>query len=146
MKDNETAPKTLTKRFTVDEANAMLPLVKSIVSDIQAAFRSVTGRRSVIRRLLRPSSRGAGTQYDDEVAESKADLQQEFDRIGQFRDELESLGILLRKPEDGCIEFPTLIGGREAFLTWELGEGEIRYYREANSSTSDRLPLPAITK
>jgi hypothetical protein len=139
MKDNTEATKTL-KRFTLDEANAMLPLVRSIVSDICEVFRTVTGRRTDLHRLLRKGARKAGQVYDDEVAESRADLQEEYDQIWRYREELESLGVFLRQPE----EFPASIVGRDAFFSWRLGEEHIQFWREAEAPLANRKALPAM--
>lgn len=120
----------------------MLPLVQSIAADICGVFRSVTGRRADLHRLLRKGPRSSGRQYDDEVAESRADLQAEYDQIWQYRAELESLGVLLRQPEEGGIEFPTLMFGREAYLCWKVGDEKILYWREADALMSTLQPLP----
>ncbi len=140
MNDNATKTKS-TRRFTVDEANAMLPLVRSIASDIADVFRQVTGRRADVHKLLRRGSRSVGEQYDKEVAESRADLEEEYNRIWQYREELESLGVVLRQSEDGGIEFPTVIDGREAFYCWQLGETHISHWRYADAPHSVRRPL-----
>jgi hypothetical protein len=140
MKDNSESIKTL-KRFTIGEANAMLPLVRSIVSDIREVFRAVTSRRTDLHRLLRKGARRAGQIYDDEVAESRADLQEEYDQIWRYREELESLGVFLRQPEEGWIEFPAVISGRDAFYSWQLGEDAIAYWREADAPWTMRKAL-----
>lgn len=140
MKDNSESTKTL-KRFTLDEANAMLPLVRSIVTDIREVFRTVTGRRTDLHRLLRKGARSAGQLYEDEVAESRADLQEEYDQIWRFREELESLGVFLRQPEEGWIEFPASLVGRDAFFSWRLGEAQIEYWRESDAPWSSRKAL-----
>lgn len=119
----------------------MLPLVRSIVSDICGAVRDVNSRRVELHRLLRKGHRGAGQIYDDEMAESRADLQAEFDQISRFREELESLGVLLRHPEEGRIEFPTELGGQPAYFSWKLGEPEITHYRLAAESPSTRWTI-----
>lgn len=137
MNDVHASPQ-ITKHFTVGEARAMLPLVKSIASDIAEIFGRVTGRRADLHRLLRGNLRQAGSLYDDEVAESRADLQEEYDKIWLFREELESLGVILRQSETGEIEFPTLVEESEAFLSWRLGEDTISYWRFADSPTSTR--------
>lgn len=128
----------VTKHFSLEEARAMLPLVSSIVSDIAEIFQSVTGRRADLHRLMRGNQRQAGSLYDDEVAESRADLQQEYDRIWLFREELESLGVVLRQSESGEIEFPTLVDGEEAFFSWRLGEETIAHWRLADLPVSTR--------
>ena len=141
MKDT-TASKQLTKRFTLDEANAMLPLVRSIVSDICEVYRNVTGRRVDLHRLLRKRTQGSAPLYEDEMAQSRADLQEEYDQIWKYREELESLGVLLSHPEAGCIEFPTMIDGREGFFSWQLGEDSIRFVRDAVPN-APRRPIHA---
>ncbi len=119
----------------------MLPLVRSITTDISDIFKRVTGRRSDLHRLLRKGTKSAGSLYDDEVAESRADLQEEYDQIWKFREELESLGVLLRKPEKGVIEFPAILNGRSCYLCWQLGDDKIHYFRDAApNSPKERLP------
>ncbi len=142
MKDTSTSTKAQ-RRFTVEEANAMLPLVRSIVSDICSVFRSVTGRRADLHRLLRKGSLTSGQIYDDEVAESRADLQEEYDLIWQYRQELETLGVILRHPENGHIEFPTMLMGRDAYFSWHIGEERIEYWRDADSPHTVRKSIAA---
>lgn len=141
---NDLTANVPTKRFTLDEATAMLPLVRSIVSDICQVFRTVTSRRVELHRLLRKGHRGAGRIYDDEMAESRADLQAEYDQIWRFREELESLGIILRQPEEGLIEFPTMIDCQAGFYSWRLGESSVAHYRLANESSGTRWPVQTI--
>lgn len=129
------------KHFSLGEAQAMLPLVKSIVTDIAEIFQRVTGRRADLHRLMRGNPRQAGSAYDDEVAESRADLQEEYDKIWLFREELESLGVILRQSETGEIEFPTLVGGNEAFYLWQLGDETITHWRLADSPASTRQAI-----
>ncbi|MGN6135361.1 MAG: DUF2203 family protein, partial [Aureliella sp.] len=58
-------------------------------------------------------------------------------------EELEALGVILRQPEQGAIEFPARIGGRDAYLSWRLGEDEVLFWREADAPWTVRKPLPA---
>lgn len=143
MQENQATERTQ-KCFSVEEANAMLPLVRSIVSDICDVFQRVTGRRSDLHRLLRKGSKSAGAQYEDEMAESRADLQEEYEQIWNYREELESLGVLLRQPEEGCIEFPARLFGRDCFLCWQLGDEQIKQWRDASSPHSPKQPLPSF--
>ncbi len=120
----------------------MLPLVRSIAADICQVFRSVTGRRADLHRILRKGSLSSGQLYDDEIAESRADLQEEYDLIWKYREELESLGVILRQPEEGHIEFPTTLLGRDSFYSWHVGEDSIRYWRAADAPSNIRKQLP----
>ena len=75
------------------------------------------------------------------MAESRADLQAEYDQVWRYREELESLGVLLRSPTDGLIEFPTMVNGQDAFFSWQLGETTVDYYRLADDAASARWKL-----
>lgn len=141
MNNELTSKNVATKRFTLEEASATLPLVQSIVSDICGVFRDVMNRRVELHRLLRKGNRGAGRLYDDEMAESRADLQAEYDQIWGYREELESLGVHLRQPEEGLVEFPTEVDGNEAYFVWQLGEAAIAHYRLASESGGTRWPV-----
>jgi hypothetical protein len=50
-------------------------------------------------------------------------------------------GILLRDPETGLVDFPSLVEGRRVFLCWRLGEDEVAWYHEERSGFSGRKPL-----
>lgn len=140
---NELTKDTAIRRFTLDEATAMLPLVRSIVTDICGVFRDVTSRRVELHRLLRKKNRGAGRIYDDEMAESRADLKAEYDQIFRYRAELEELGVVLRQPEEGLVEFPTRLNSQEAFYSWQLDEPAVAYYRLATEIPTTRWPIGA---
>lgn len=140
---NELTKVAAIRRFTLDEATAMLPLVRSIVSDICGVFRDVTSRRVELHRLLRKKNRGAGRVYDDEMAESRADLKAEYDQIYRFRSELEELGVILRQPEEGLVEFPTHLNCQDAFYSWQLDEPAISYFRLASEMPTTRWPIGA---
>ncbi|QDV24887.1 hypothetical protein Q31a_32090 [Aureliella helgolandensis] len=117
----------------------MLPLVRSIATDIAEVFRNVTGRRTDLHRLFRKGTTlSSGPLYDDELAESRADLQEEYEKIWRYRAELESLGVFLRQTEEGGIEFPTIVNGREAFFSWRTGEKTVQFWRFADMPYSTR--------
>lgn len=143
MNDNLRSTTTV-KRYTVAEANAMLPLLRSIVSDICEVFREVTGRRFDLHRLQRRRDGVSGQQYDDEVSETRADLEEEYDKYWKYREELEALGLILRQPEQGAVEFPARINGRDAYLSWQLGEERVMYWRDEDAPWTARKPLPSI--
>jgi hypothetical protein len=147
MQDQESPIQTASRKqrlFRVDEANAMLPLVKSIVSDIQDVFGRVSHRKADLNRLRRRGSRQVAAAYEDEIAESRADLQEEFELVWKYRDELEALGAVLRDPEGGCVEFPCEVNGNSGFLCWQPDDETILHWRELDSSTSTRRLLSEV--
>ena len=132
------------KHFTVSEANAMLPLVRAIVDDIVRLYNEVHDRRerlSKIRQL--PGGRNEENVYSEELEQVERDLEKEIDRLTGFVEELQSLGVVLKDPVVGLIDFPSRIDGRDVYLCWKLGEGDIGYWHELDAGYGGRQSLLA---
>lgn len=54
---------------------------------------------------------------------------------------LQEAGIVVRDVDRGLIDFPAMIEGREAYLCWEIGEGEIEYWHGLEDGFGGRQPL-----
>jgi hypothetical protein len=129
------------KYFTIEEANRALPLVKVIVGDIVRQWQTVDElekRLSQIRR--RDPKRAAGDPYLEEVAQSQAEFEAEVDRLKEYVEELEKLGVEL-KGRDGLCDFHSLRDGKEVYLCWRLGEPEVAFWHELDAGFAGRRPL-----
>lgn len=138
---NTTADK---KIFTVEEANKTLPLVKAIVSDIVQLFNDVHERRNRLNRIRQKpgkTERAEDNPYEEEVLQIQKELETDIDRLDSFVDELLQLGIELKDPAKGLVDFFTIRDGKEAYLCWQLGEEEIAYWHDLESGFSGRQPL-----
>jgi hypothetical protein len=131
------------KYFTVAEANAMLPLVRAIVDDIVQLKNEIEERSERLRnvRRLPGQRRGEDNPYDEEVQQIEVEIEKENDRLEEFCDELRRLGVELKDPRVGLIDFLTQIEGREAYLCWKLGEGDIAYWHEIEAGFAGRQSL-----
>lgn len=135
-----TAIRTL---FTVEEANQVLPLVRSIVRNVVDDFRELrnAGRE---RRALEVES--AGRKGVERYIESLKDKVNEFSaRIEGYLRELSDLGLEVRDLELGLVDFPSLIDGEPAYLSWRLGEDLVCWWHPADKGFSDRSPVPEFT-
>ncbi len=125
------------KRFTVEQANATLPLVRKIVADIVAQYRVWNEKLNEID-LVAASGRAA----DNETADRLAGEAQAIARdIEGFRRELADLGIEMKDPGMGLIDFPSTMGSRPICLCWRLGESEVGYWHEIHAGYAGRQPL-----
>ncbi len=131
------------KYFTVAEANAMLPLVRAIVDDIVQLKNELEERSDRLRnvRRLPGQRRDEDNPYDEEVQQIEEEIEKENDRLEEFCDELRRLGVELKDPRVGLIDFLTQIDGREAYLCWKLGEGDIAYWHELEAGFAGRQSL-----
>lgn len=124
------------KIFTVQEANALLPNVRTIVGKIQRAHRQISRYREDAQKAAEAAERGGGG-FPDGVAYA-AVLTELTTQIA----ELEALGVQLKDFERGLVDFPSLRDGRVVLLCWQLGEGdELEYWHDVDAGFAGRTPL-----
>lgn len=134
---------TQRKIFTIDEANAMLPLVKAIAADIANTSRDYLERRQRLVSLTGGRDLAAGNPYDEELKDVQRRLDEQGQKVQEYVDELQQLGVEVKSLTEGLVDFPARIDGREVYLCWKLGEPEISYWHDRDAGFAGRQPLMA---
>jgi hypothetical protein len=147
MSTNKTAPTKAGghRFFTVDEANATLPLVRLIVSDLVGLARDIGERRGRLAFLLAgheaDTARRRDDPYREELAQVEKEVEKDCRRLEGFVAELRELGIEPTRSSEGLVDFPARIEGREVFLSWKLGEPPVVYWHEGGAGSRTRKRL-----
>jgi hypothetical protein len=129
------------KYFTVAEANTMLPLVRAIVQDITQLDRDLRERSERLARL-RPSERiTIADPYHEEMQQVQAEFERDRERMDEYFQELRRLGIELKDPQTGLIDFPARMEGRDVYLCWRLGEPEVGYWHDLQAGFAGRQKI-----
>ncbi|HET7632882.1 MAG TPA: DUF2203 domain-containing protein [Gemmatimonadaceae bacterium] len=129
------------KLFTVEQANATLPLVRKIVADVVREH--ATWREKVLEFDLATSS--ARTEAElARVQVLEREVQARAREIAGFQRELGALGIELKDPRLGLVDFPSEMTGRRVLLCWRLGESEVQYWHEPDAGYAGRQPLTPL--
>lgn len=131
------------KLFTVEQANAMLPLVRAITADLVALAKDLQERRYRLALLLHGRSRKANDPYAEELVQMEADLERDTLRLQEYIDELRELGVEPKGVVEGLVDFPAQLDGRLVYLCWKLGEPEVLYWHELDAGFAGRQPLTA---
>ena len=116
------------KIFTPKAANQTLPLVRKVVTDILDLGHEIRALSAKI---------GANAQNDPQIV-------RRMDQLEGLFEELESIGCSYKdwNFSVGLVDFPCVIGGKEAFLCWRSDEDELRYYHEMDSGFAGRKLIP----
>ena len=122
------------KLFDLGEANRTLPLVSRIVRDIVDANSRMREVHLEAQRMVDEGSMDTAEQLQDRLQEIS------FQRT-EFIDELQELGIELKDPNVGLIDFPAMLEDRVVYLCWRLGEGKINHWHELESGFAGRQPV-----
>ena len=124
------------KLFTIQEANALLPSVRTIVGNIQQAHRNVLRYAEGAKQAAEAAEKGGGG-ISSGLAYAKA-LTELTGRLA----ELETLGVQLKDFERGLVDFPSLREGRVVLLCWQMGEGdELEWWHDVDAGFAGRTPL-----
>lgn len=124
------------KIFTVQEANALLPDVRTIVGKIRRAHRQLSRYGDDAKKAAEAAERGGGG-FPDGVAYAAV-----LNELTAQLAELEALGVQLKDFERGLVDFPSLRDGRVVLLCWQLGEGdELEWWHDIDAGFAGRTPL-----
>jgi hypothetical protein len=137
------APKTGKKFFTVAEANSTLPLVRAIVQDITDLARALGDRHEWLNRLKPGDRFRLSDAHDEELRQVHAELERGQEKMEEYVRELRQLGVEMKDPFTGLIDFPSLRNGRPVYLCWRLGEPAVEHWHELEAGFAGRQKLMA---
>ncbi len=129
--------------FTIEQANATLPLVRAITTDLSSLAREVMERRHRLALLTAGRDLKAGDPYVEELAQTEADIEKDTVRLQGYVDELRELGVEAKGAVDGLVDFPSLMDGKIVYLCWRLGEPEVLHWHELEAGFAGRQSLTA---
>ena len=121
------------RHFTRAEANALLPQLTTLLSQLREARDELTDT-DAHEVLSEAAPTNGGGEQGRQVGVA-------FLEVRRLLETLEQAGIVLRDIDRGLIDFPALIDGHEVYLCWELGEDEVAYWHELEGGYGGREPL-----
>ena len=142
-----TSSKTLRRRpvhrkiFTPAEANATLPLVSAIVSDLVDLSCDLVERRQRLSLLLGGNANNPHDPYHEELVQVQKDMEKDTLRLREYAEELRALGVEPKSGTEGLVDFPALLNGRKVYLCWKLGESRVLFWHDLESGYIGRQPL-----
>lgn len=131
------------KLFTIEQANATLPLVRAITTDLAGLGGDVLDRRQRLARVAAGRNLKPGDPYSDELAQMQADLERDQQKLLDYIAELRELGVEPKGAIEGLVDFPSEQDGRIVYLCWRLGEPEVLFWHDLDAGFAGRQPLTA---
>jgi hypothetical protein len=136
---SSSAPKRATRsrpvrRFSLEQANRALPLVRRIVTDIVRTHATAASYRDSLER----------TTGAREITSIQKELDRAIDRLAELIDELTDVGVELKDYENGLIDFIGRHEGRDVYLCWKLGEERITHWHEMTAGFAGRKPVSLL--
>jgi hypothetical protein len=129
--------------FTLEEVNALLPRLRSLME-------TQMGRRSEIEKRLELLTDLLGVAPDaihmsDEDAPRVRDLKHQLvERVDAYHlgwREIEQLGAVLKDPRSGLLDFYGRVDGKLVWLCWKYGESAVTHYHGLDEGFGGRKPI-----
>lgn len=121
----------MSKTYTVEEANALLPHLAPTLIELRASSDEAIRIKEAIDRA---AITNGGSPKAERWRKKLARIQELIDRINDWEIELRDL-------ETGLVDFPAVIGDAPAYLCWRLGEPEVAHWHSPDDGYQGRRPL-----
>ncbi len=123
--------------LSTGEVNNRLPLVKRIVQDIRSVHRErkeKEKRFSFFRKCLRKIRSREVEETVDSIRQELGELDKSLE---EYREEISSLGGILKDSERGWVDFFAEKDDHLVFLCWRPSERKIQFWHEIDKDHHD---------
>lgn len=124
----------MTKHFTPDEANQVLPRVRTLVSQILEARQKIVATYPELEPVFNHAVGNGGSK-------KASDMVEEFKRIEGTVKTLQDMGVVLKDLSTGLVDFPSLRNGREVLLCWKYDEPQVAFWHDLHTGFAGRQSL-----
>ncbi len=120
--------------FSLDEANAMLRVIKPLIAEILSIRQKILDHRPEVWPVIERAAGNGGSRAASKLA-------MEFERLDALVHEIQDNGVIVKDVNIGLLDFPSLMNGREVYLCWKYDEREIGFWHEVESGYAGRQPI-----
>jgi len=131
------------RRFTIEEANALIPRLEMLMADAQ---RAAVTLRAAMQDTVGGEEEGRDTRTTKDVLRVRPDLADDVHRLEWAVAEIEALGCQFKGLDLGLVDFPALIDGTTVLLCWQYGEKQIAFWHRADEGFAQRRSLGAAER
>ncbi len=132
----------MAKRFTLTEAESLLPEIDSIMREAVSLKAKYLEAEETIQAFAQRVAMQGGVLVDREtVLQNRADRDAHGERLKSAVERLQEFGCVIKDLDIGLVDFPTLFRGREVYLCWKMGEPGIRFWHGLDEGFAGRKPI-----
>jgi len=120
--------------FTLQEANETLDLIRPWMDEVQAIRQKVLKNQPEAWPAIQKSAGNGGNR-------ALSNLVQDFEKFDALIHRIQATDVLIKDINLGLLDFPALKDGREVYLCWQYGEGEIAFWHEIEEGFAGRQSI-----
>lgn len=134
----------MSKTFTWSEAQTLLPVVEALLNKARNAATRAAEIEMEMQALSQQIFLSGGMLVDiRQAAQRRAERENAMQEAKDTMAEFDAIGVQVKDLEQGLLDFPCMIDGKQVLLCWKLGEKEIGYWHTEEDGFAGRKPLDA---
>lgn len=132
------------KTFTLEEAQALLPLLESLLKRAIEAKHAAQAAEAELNELSRRIHFTGGMKVDvTGVARMRAEIESHVKRMRESVAEIETIGVQVKDLDTGLLDFPCRLDDEIVLLCWRMGEPAIEHWHTMEAGFQGRQPVDA---
>jgi hypothetical protein len=132
------------KTFTLDEAQALLPIVQSLLNRAIEAKQAAGTLQEEMQELVRHIFISGGVLVDIAATHKrKLALEALVQRAKDAIEEIDAIGVQVKDLDTGLLDFPCMLEGETVLLCWKRGEERIEFWHRIEDGFAGRQPIDA---
>jgi hypothetical protein len=127
--------------FTTREANALLPELEPAIARMRAAAQTQLAASETLQSFARRLEVSGGGRPDAGEAEAQRELGEAVEQLRESLEALTRLGVQVKDPLRGLIDFPSERDGKLVELCWLHGEPVVSHWHRLGEGFAGRRSL-----
>jgi hypothetical protein len=120
--------------FTLSEANKALVMIRPLMDEVQAIRQKIMSTQPEAWSAIEKSVGNGGSRALSEIVV-------EFEKLDALVHRILDTGVIIKDINMGLLDFSALKDGREVYLCWQYGEGDIAFWHEVDAGYAGRQPI-----
>jgi hypothetical protein len=130
------------KTFTVEQAQALLPVLKTLLKTAMAGKKTIEQIENELQDLRHRILLTGGLSVDVGVlAARRVERDKAMQEIKDALAEVHAIGVQVKDLDIGLLDFPCAVEDQTVLLCWKLGEDKIEYWHGLDEGFKGRKPI-----
>ncbi|MBV6450866.1 MAG: hypothetical protein MHPDNHAH_01593 [Anaerolineales bacterium] len=122
------------KFFTLAEANEALKVIRPLMDEVMLIRERILDNQPEIWAVVEKSAGNGGNP-------TLSKMVVEFEKFDALLHQILDTGAQIKDVNIGLLDFSAIKDGREVYLCWQHGEGDIAFWHEVDAGYAGRQPI-----
>jgi len=120
--------------FSLQQANKALKIIRPIMDEVQAVRQKILANQPAAWPAIEKSAGNGGNKALSRMVD-------DFEKLDTLIHQILDTGAQIKDVNIGLLDFSALKDGREVYLCWQYGEGDIAFWHEVDAGYAGRQPI-----